>query len=120
MGVARSDHALHFARPSHRSERATRPLEGRETTRSSPLFVDDRGQRWTTQRLSTIWARLRKQAGINPRCRLYDARHRFGTLVTSKHGIARAADLMGHSNIATTKRYDHANEDDLRDIQNSL
>ena len=78
------------------------------------------GERWTTQRLSNTWARLRQQAGINPRCRLYDARHRFGTLVTSKYGIARAADLMGHADISTTKRYDHADEDDLRDIQDSI
>ena len=67
----------------------------------------------------TVMVSLPKPAST-PRCRLYDARHRFGTLVTSKHGIARAADLMGHSNITTTKRYDHANEDDLREIQDSI
>ena len=49
-----------------------------------------------------------------------EARHRFGTLVTSKHSIARAADLMGHGDVSTTKRYDHADGDDLRDIQNSV
>ena len=97
---------------------AARPLELQ--TPDSHLFLTADNTPWTTLQLSTTWARLRKAAGINPKARLYDLRHRFCTAVAAVHGIAVAQVLAGHTNIQTTTLYVHQDKEKLLGILDDI
>lgn len=67
-------------------------------------------QGWTRK-----WRKALKDAGIED-YRFHDNRHTFGSRVTRASGNLKVTQkLMAHTNIATTTRYVHALEDDLRD-----
>lgn len=59
------------------------------------------------------WAKALKAAGVSD-FRFHDWRHTAGSRITRQRGIAVAQMLLGHSDIATTKRYAHVNQDDVR------
>jgi integrase len=65
-----------------------------------------------------MYARLRtaaKRAGLRPGRLIHGTRHHAGTQTLRATGNLRLAQkLLGHANIATTQRYAHATEDDLR------
>lgn len=61
------------------------------------------------------WRRALKEAGVED-YRFHDNRHTFGSRVTRASGNLKVTQkLMAHTNIATTTRYVHALEDDMRD-----
>lgn len=84
---------------------------------SGPVFVDSRGKPWTVGRLSRIFRRLRKELGLTPELVLYSTRHEFGSAVAKKFGILQASRLLGHTDVATTQRYTHLSDDELREYQ---
>ena len=63
------------------------------------------------------WRKALKAAGIKD-FRFHDLRHTSATrLLRSSHGNLKAAQrLLGHTTIATTSRYAHVFEDDLREM----
>lgn len=81
------------------------------------IFLDGGGKPWTVAKLSRIFRRLRGQLGLTPDLVLYSARHEFGTAVAKRYGILQAKELLGHTDIATTQRYTHLTEDELRQFQ---
>lgn len=77
------------------------------------IFLDRRGNAWTTQKLSAIYRRLRKAAGLPPDLCLYLQRHQHATILCEKVGIHAAAQALGHSSIQTTQRYVHPDDAQL-------
>lgn len=83
---------------------------------SGPLFVGRTGERTTVTSLTRLFRRLLKRAalhdeGITP----HKLRHAFGTsLVREGVDVSTIAELMGHSNIATTSIYLHASPTTMR------
>jgi integrase len=63
-----------------------------------------------------------RKAGINKKVRLYDIRHMYGTFMAkNKADIFAIQQLMGHSDISTTRRYlHHAEEMKLDAVNNCL
>jgi integrase len=65
--------------------------------------------------------RLRERAGLGPRAGenivLYTTRHTFGTATVGKVSDIELAELMGHTDAATTRRYVHLNLERLREIR---
>ena len=75
-----------------------------------------KGQRYpiTIAGFKTAWRRGRARAGIAD-FRFHDTRHTAGTRLLRHTGNLRLAQkLLGHADIATTTRYAHAAEADLR------
>jgi site-specific recombinase XerD len=83
---------------------------------SGPLFVGRTGRRTTVTSFTRLFRRLLKRAslqdeGITP----HKLRHAFGTtLVREGVDVSTIAELMGHSNIATTSIYLHASPTTMR------
>lgn len=62
-----------------------------------------------------------KQAGIQPRFRLYDYRHTFGSRAAMAGvDLPTLKELMGHSNISTTMRYVHPTPEHKRNAVEKL
>ncbi|WP_437225050.1 tyrosine-type recombinase/integrase [Planctomicrobium sp. SH661] len=92
-------------------------IESIGTRDSGPIFHDAAGRSWTVPRISKKFRQLRDKLGLPADLVLYSTRHEFGSAVTKKFGIFQAKELLGHSDIATTQRYSHLSEDELRGYQ---
>jgi integrase len=86
-----------------------------------PVFLNTRGERWTAEAFHSRMTRLRATAGLEPKAGeqivLYSNRHSYGSEVVGKVSDIELAELMGHTNPATTRRYVHLNHQRLREIQ---
>lgn len=68
----------------------------------------------TVEGFKTEWRRARARAGVE-NFRFHDTRHTAATrLVRATGNLKMAQKLLGHSDIATTSRYAHVTNDDLR------
>lgn len=75
---------------------------------SEHVFLNSRGQPWTARALDKQWAKIRRLAGIAADCRLYSARHAYGTgAILNGCDLMTTAELMGHDTPNTTRRYLH-------------
>lgn len=73
-----------------------------------------RGRRWTESGLNTVWYQLLSDAQIDD-LRFHDTRHSFATRLSQAGVPLQAIQIMlGHSKIATTARYSHLGEADLK------
>jgi integrase len=79
------------------------------------VFITGRhGRRWTESGLNTVWYALLSDARIDD-LRFHDTRHTFATRLSQAGVPLQAIQIMlGHSKIATTARYSHLGEADLR------
>ena len=82
-----------------------------------PIFVDQDGRAWNVPRISRIFRRIRDELKLSKSLVLYSTRHEFGTRVASSSDIHRAQELLGHTDIKTTRRYTHLSRDQLRKSQ---
>lgn len=65
------------------------------------------------------WDRVKARAGLASDLRLHDLRHSFAsTLVNHGRPIYEVAEILGHSQISTTRRYSHFQNDRLVDAAN--
>ena len=82
-----------------------------------PVFLSPTGRPWHVANLSRTYSRLRDSAGLPRDLVLYLARHECGTKICREKGIEYARRLLGHSNITTTQRYIHLDDQELADAQ---
>ena len=69
--------------------------------------------------LETMWARLRKEAGL-PKLRLHDLRHSFASfLVNSGRTLYEVQNILGHSDPKVTMRYSHLSTATMQDAANA-
>ena len=85
-----------------------------------PVFLGPSGRGWRIGNLSRTYSRLRDLAGLPKDLVLYLARHECGTKICREKGIEFARRLFGHTNITTTQRYMHLDEDELADAQDLI
>jgi integrase len=90
------------------------------TRTDGPVFLSPSGREWKVGNLSRTYSRLRDQAGLPKDLVLYLARHECGTKICREKGIEYARRLLGHTDIATTQRYMHLDERELRDAQDLI
>ena len=65
------------------------------------------------------WDRVKKAAGLDADLRIHDLRHSFAsTLVNHGRPIYEVAEILGHSQISTTRRYSHFQNERLVDAAN--
>ncbi|REJ72338.1 MAG: site-specific integrase [Planctomycetota bacterium] len=98
---------------------ARRPHEN-----SDPVFLNMLGKRYSKDGLVRLMARVRTRAGIGSKAGesivLYSHRHTYGTEAAGRVSDIELAELMGHTDTHTTRRYVHLNSDRLRDIQRRI
>ena len=96
-------------------------LAGKPHKPSDHVFLNAHDRPYTKDCVTRKMTRIRARAGIEPKggeqIVLYSNRHTFGTEAAGKISDIELAELMGHTQISTTKRYVHLNADRLRDIR---
>lgn len=55
-----------------------------------------------------------RRAGIDQKRTIHGMRHHAGSSIARTGGLVRCQQLLGHKQITTSRRYAHANKDDLR------
>lgn len=79
-----------------------------------PMRGEGKRKPITMEGFKTEWRRAIKRSGVDG-FRFHDTRHTTATrLVRATGNLKQAQRLLGHSNIATTGRYAHVTNDDLR------
>lgn len=78
-----------------------------------PIFLDGKGEAWTSEKLSRAYLYWRKKAGLPDGLCLYLQRHQHATELCEKAGIFVAAQSLGHASTKTTERYLHPDDSAL-------
>jgi integrase len=77
-------------------------------TNAKRLFLNAFGRSWTMRALTGAFADIRERAGLSDEVRLHSGRHFFATnAILAGVDITTLAEIMGHSDVATTQRYTH-------------
>ena len=88
------------------------------------VFVNAWGRPYTKDRLVKCMDRVRKRAGIvikaGEQLVLYSQRHTYATNAYGKVGDIALAELMGHTDVRTTRRYAHLNTTRLHEYQRAI
>jgi integrase/recombinase XerD len=91
-------------------------LEARQSikTESPALFLNSSGRRLSTQGITNVIARLRREARIKRHVTPHMLRHTVATLLL-RNGldIRVVQEFLGHASIATTQRYTHVTKEHL-------
>lgn len=95
-------------------------LMTRDVSDTDPIFCTKRGKAWTPNSLRCRMRVIRRKLGWKPDARgenivPYTWRHTGATKYTAAGIRDRTiADILGHTEVSTTKRYQHLDVDDLR------
>lgn len=99
-------------------------LARRPRPSSGCVFLNEFGRQYTKDGLVRLMARVRTRAGIGPKggeqIVLYSNRHTYGTEAAGKVSDIELAEVMGHTDTHTTRRYVHLNAARLGDIQQRI
>jgi site-specific recombinase XerD len=97
-----------------RIQRSHLELRGRIKTESQALFINASGGRLSTQGISNVIGRLRRQARIRRHVTPHMLRHTVATLLLRNGVDIRVVqEFLGHASIATTQRYTHVTKEHL-------
>jgi site-specific recombinase XerD len=85
------------------------------------VFLNTDGKPWTRTALHSQMRRLRERVGLEKKggenVVLYSNRHSFATAHVGRITDIELADLLGHTDIATTRRYTHISLQRLQEIR---
>lgn len=88
------------------------------------VFLNAQGNPYSKDCFCRKFDRLRRKVGIKTKAGeslvLYSNRHTFGTNAAGKVSDIELAEVMGHTDTRTTRRYVHLSHDRLRDIQRRI
>jgi integrase/recombinase XerD len=95
-------------------QRAHLEARGRIITDNSALFVNASAKRLSTQGITNVVARLRREARIKRHVTPHMLRHTVATLLLRNGVDIRVVqEFLGHASIATTQRYTHVTKEHL-------
>jgi len=94
------------------SQSAERVLIKREVDRTTGyVFPSDWGSKPHLQQIGSSWAKMKKQAKIDPAFRLHDLRHTYAShALQSGETLQMTGKLLGHADVRSTERYAHLDE----------
>jgi integrase/recombinase XerD len=95
-------------------QRAHLEARGSIKTESQALFLNASGRRLSTQGITNVIARLRREARIKRHVTPHMLRHTVATLLL-RNGldIRVVQEFLGHASIATTQRYTHVTKEHM-------
>jgi integrase/recombinase XerD len=97
-----------------RIQRAHMEARARIKTDSPALFVNASGGRLSTQGITNVIARLRREARIKRHVTPHMLRHTVATLLLRNGVDIRVVqEFLGHASIATTQRYTHVTKEHM-------
>lgn len=80
----------------------------RRRSTSQYVFVNSFGGCWKINAICKRLRELREKLGLSDKVKLHGGRHFFGThAIMNNTDLATLAELMGHRDVATTKKYVH-------------
>ena len=83
------------------------------------VFLSVQGEPLPKRTLDKLMRRSCPRAGVKY-ISFHGLRHTFATLVTNKHGVAKASKLLGHADISTTMIYYHEDQQVLLSVIEDL
>ena len=89
------------------------PLWSKQRSLDNFVFVGLDGQHFKKNRLTKVVSRNAKAAGLK-HITMHSLRHTCGSAIANQHGILRASQALGHSQITTTMQYYHEDADALK------
>lgn len=97
-----------------RVQRAHLDARRRIKTESQALYINASGSRLSTQGITNVIARLRREARIKRHITPHMLRHTVATLLLSNGVDIRVVqEFLGHASIATTQRYTHITKEHM-------
>lgn len=97
-----------------RIQRSHLEARARIKTESQALFVNASGGRLSTQGMTNVVTKLRRQARIKRHVTPHMLRHTVATLLLRNGADIRVVqEFLGHASIATTQRYTHVTKEHL-------
>jgi integrase/recombinase XerD len=97
-----------------RIQRAHLEARGSIKTESPSLFINASGRRLSTQGITNVIARLRREARIKRHVTPHMLRHTVATLLLRNGVDIRVVqEFLGHASIATTQRYTHVTKEHM-------
>jgi integrase/recombinase XerD len=97
-----------------RIQRAHLEVRGHIKTESPALFINASGRRLSTQGITNVIARLRREARIKRHVTPHMLRHTVATLLLKNDVDIRVVqEFLGHASIATTQRYTHVTKEHM-------
>jgi integrase/recombinase XerD len=97
-----------------RIQRAHLEVRSRIKTESSGLFINSGGGQLSTQGITNVIARLRREARIKRHVTPHMLRHTVATLLLRNGVDIRVVqEFLGHASIATTQRYTHITKEHM-------
>ena len=85
--------------------------------RGGPLFLGDRGRRWSRQQAWSAVKRAARVAGLADRVSPHTLRHSFAThLLEGGADLRIVQELLGHASISTTQLYTHLTGERIREV----
>ncbi len=83
---------------------------------SDYLFLNSRGEKISRQGFFKVLKKILKEKGLNTEVSPHTLRHSFATHLLSRGADLRSIqELLGHSDISTTKIYTHVSDEKVRD-----
>ncbi len=71
--------------------------------------------------IDTLWARVKKDAGIRPHFRFHDLRHNFATMLREEGvDLDVVSKMLSHSSVTVTQRYAHIKDRRLQSAAQSV
>ena len=83
------------------------------------VFLSVKGEPLSKRTLDKLMRRSCPRAGVKY-ISFHGLRHTFATIVTNKHGVAKASKLLGHADIKTTMIYYHEDQQVLQAVVEDL
>ncbi len=98
-----------------------RPVLAKEQHRVPQLFLSNRGERLTRERIRQIIRKRAAAAGLNERVYPHIMRHSFAThLLENGADLRVIQDMLGHADLATTQIYTHVEAKRLVNLHRSF
>jgi integrase/recombinase XerD len=89
----------------------------RAQTESPALFLNSLGDRLSTQGITNVIVKMRREAGIERHVTPHMLRHTVATLLLRNGVDIRVVqEFLGHASIATTQRYTHVTKEHLIEV----
>jgi len=95
-------------------------LKVRKESEYDNLFISNQGTPMKSQCLTAMLRKLAKREGLSDKITNHSMRHTVVTAIGNSNGIASASKFIGHANVATTQRYFHTTDEDIKEMSMGL